>query len=176
MSSTNAQLNMTYDHPAYTARMIKQFAANTAGSGSTSDKFFALTNLKAYGASFLMTTAGTSTYTVGGTATTAGTQISALYVTNTATGSISLSTTTIGPFTIGGATGTASGIGGPFALNTVGGSVASQTVGTNTLTSGLGGIPMGRGDFLYFVNGTDASAVWVAQFDYAVAPLANLTA
>lgn len=201
MSQNNAQRQLPYDHPAVLARYASQLAANSAGSGNTSGKFYAHANLQVYGVTFQTVTAGTSTYTVAGTATAQAAQFSAIYITNTATGSVALATSTIGPFTIGGTTttganvsvggigGAAGGYQGPYALNTLGGTQTSLTWGTNTYiaspgtatgsqiqvgmpgagNAGLSGLPMNPGDQLYFVNGTDATAVIVptVQWGYA---------
>jgi hypothetical protein len=120
---------------------------------------------------------------------------------NTATNSVSLATNTIGPFTIGGTTtagtnvsvggigGVAGGFQGPYALNTLGGTNTSQVWGTNTYVTGtatgsqiqsgyfgapgigFGGLPMNPGDQLYFVNGTDATAIVVPILQYGVQPV-----
>lgn len=144
MSQNNALRQLPYDHPGVQARLAAQLSANSAGSGSTSGKFLAHAALQVYGVTFLTTTPGTSTYTVAGTATAQATQMSALYVTNTLTTTIALTTNTVGPFTIGGTTtagtnvavlgigGLAGGFQGPYALNTLGGTNTSQVWGTNS--------------------------------------------
>jgi hypothetical protein len=189
MSQNNQLRQVAYDAPAAVVRQAAILAANAAGSGSLSGKFLAWAALTLYGVTFAVTTAGTSTYTVSGTATTPATQVSALYITNTNTTgtAVALGTTTIGPFTVGGTAGpgtnvsvngfgggVAGGYGGPFALNTLGGTNTSQVFGTNTLTAGypgnagvgIGGLPMNPGDQLIFVMGTDATAVLVPIVQY----------
>ena len=158
MSQNNLTRQVPYDHASVVARLAAQLTANTAGSGSISGKFIAWTQLQVYGVTFGVTTPGTSTYTVAGTATSPATQISAIYITNTATNSVALSTTTIGPFTVGGTTtagtnvafggsyggglggigGVAGGFQGPYALNTLGGTNTSLTWGTNTYIAAPG--------------------------------------
>ena len=185
MAFGNTTRNFAYDHPTSLVRQQAILAANSAGSGSTSGKFYAYTNLIVYGVRFMTTTAGTSTYTVGGTATSGATQAGLLYVTNTATASIALATTTVGTntaFTIGGVLGTAGGVSGPYALNTLGGTNTTMPWGsatftaTNSLPIGQGGLPMNPGDTLQFVNGTDATAVYIPVIEYVIAPLANVIA
>lgn len=145
MSVNNTQRSLPYDHPAVLARYKETLAANSAGSGNATGKFRAHAALQVYGATFCCVAAGTSTYTVSGTATSPATQLSAIYITNTATNSVALATTTIGPFTVGGTSttgtnvqvggvggGVAGGYNGPYALNTLGGTNTSETWGTNT--------------------------------------------
>jgi len=204
VSQNNAVRSLPYDSAAVQARLNAILAVNSAGSASTSGKFYAHTQLQVYGVTFYTQTPGTSTYTVSGTATNPATSVSAIYITNTATNTVSLSTSTIGPFTIGGTTttgtnvsvggvggGVAGGYNGPYALNTLGGTNTSLTWGTNTYIAppavatgsqiqvgppggqniGFGGLPMNPGDVLYFVNGTDATAVWAAVLQYGIQPV-----
>ena len=194
--------NDAYDNATYLTRQSQALTANAAGSGSTSGKFVAWTNLIVYGATFFTTTAGTSTYTVNGTATNPATGCYALFVTTTATGSVALSTTTLGaaatPWAVIGGTsttganvnvggiggGVAGGYNGPYALNTLGGTNTSQVWGTATYSAGIpagnvagqGGVYMNAGDTLQFVNGTDATAVYQAVVQYSIAPLSNVLA
>ena len=185
-----------YDNPTYVTRQSQALAANSGGSGNSTGKFIAHTSLIVYGVTFSVTTAGTSTYTVAGTATAQASQWSAVYVTNTATNSIALATSTISAaFTVGGTTTTGAnvnviGIGGVaggaqvYALNTLGGTNTSLTWGTNTFTAGppgggsvgIGGLPMNLGDTLTFTNGTDATAVVVpiVHFTHALGALEPL--
>lgn len=119
--------------------------------------------------------------------------------TNTTGTAVSTSTQTIGPFIIGGTStagqnnvggtsgGIAGGYQGPYALNTLGGTNTSEAWGTNTYVTGtatgsqvqsgypgggvgFGGLPMNPGDQLYFVNGTDLTAVSVPVLQYGLAP------
>ena len=191
MSQNNLVRQVAYDAPSAVVRQAAQLAANTAGSASTSGKFLAWAALTVFGVTFAVTTPGTSTYTVSGTATTPATQVSALYITNTNTTgtAVTLGTTTVGPFTVGGTAGpgtnvsvngfgggVAGGYGGPFALNTLGGTNTSQVWGLTTQTAGypgnagvgIGGLPMNPGDQLIFVMGTDATAVLVPIVQYSL--------
>lgn len=204
MSQNNAQRSLPYDHAAVVARQAIQLGVNSAGSGSiSSTKFTAWALLQVYGATFATVAAGTSTYTVAGTATNPATQVSAIYIFNTSTtNTVALATQTIGPFTIGGTTtaganvsvggigGVAGGYQGPYSLNTLGGTNTAQVWGTTTYVTGtasvanqvsqgypgapgagFGGFPMNPGDQLYFVNGTDATATWVASIQYGLQPV-----
>jgi hypothetical protein len=154
---------MAYDHAAYINRQQAQVTAAAAGSGALSGKFYAFTNMQLMSVLAYVTTAGTSTYTVGGTQTSPAAQFSVLRVFNTATGSISLSTTTIGPFTIGGTNGTATGGWVQYAVNTA------------TGTAGQNGIAINQGDAIYCVTGTDATAVYTPVFEFQLTPLAPVT-
>lgn len=184
-----------YDNPTYQTRQSAILAANSAGSGALTGKFYAHCALTLWGVTFCVGTAGTSTYTVNGTATNPATSLYAIYITNTATGSnsIALATTTIGASTlgfvcggtstaganvnVGGIGGVAGGFQGPYSLNTLGGTNTSFVWGSNTFVTappgganaGIGGLPMQPGDVLYFVNGTDATAVVipVVHFSHA---------
>lgn len=198
MAQNNAVIGVVYDSPTAVTRLKQSLGPNAAGAGSLSrDKFYAHAALRAFGATFHTVTPGTSTYTVAGTATAQATQLSAIYITNTSTtGGVSLSTTTVGPFTVGGTStagtnvsvggvgGVAGGYQGPYALNTLGGTNTSQVWGTNTFVTGTatgaqiqsgypggggigyGGLPMNPGDQLYFIMGTDATAVIDAELQY----------
>lgn len=175
--------NMAYDHPAYVIRGTVN-GIMTAGSAGVSGKFVAFTDMLLFSLTTFTTVAGTSTYTgglVGGpsgvNATTgvavAATQLSLIRITNTAAAgaTVALSTTTVGPFTVGGeflgAGGTATnqiGASNQFALNTTAG------------VAGFGGLPISAGDQFYVVNGTDATAVELVTIDYQVQPLASVVA
>lgn len=188
MSLNNTVRQVAYDNPSALTRQVAQLAQNTAGSGSTSGKFYAWAALTVFGVTFATITAGTSTATVGGTATSPSASFSAIYITNTNTTgtAVSLGTTTVGPFVIGGTStatnvggqsgGIAGGYQGPYALNTLGGTNTTQVWGTGTYTAGypgnaqvgIGGLPMNPGDVLYFVNGTDATAVVVPILQYSL--------
>jgi hypothetical protein len=150
MSLNNANRTVPYDHPSVQTRQAYQLAANTAGSGNASGKFYAWTQLQVYGVTFVTTAPGTSTYSYNGTATSPATVMSAIYITNSNTTGTAVSTLTqtIGPFIIGGTStagqgnvggtsgGIAGGYQGPYALNTLGGTNTSITWGTNTFVSG----------------------------------------
>jgi hypothetical protein len=173
-----------YDHPAYQVRLNGFNSIMTAGSAGVSGKFVAFANMLLFSLNTYTTIAGTSTYTgglVGGPlgvnpttgVAVAATQLSLIRITNTASAgaTIALSTSTVGPFTVGGvflgAGGTATnqvGAYNQFALNTAAGS------------ANFGGLPINQGDQIYVVNGTDATAVELVSFDYQVQPLAAVTA
>jgi hypothetical protein len=87
--------------------------------------------------------------------------------------------------------GIAGGFQGPYALNTLGGTNTQLVWGTNTYVTtnlgtavgqtqvgypggggaGIGGLPMNPGDSLNFVNGTDASATWIAIVQWGYQPV-----
>jgi len=188
MSLNNATRQVAYDNSSAITRQAAQLASAAAGSGNASGKFYAWAALTLYGVTLATVTAGTSTYTVGGTATNPAAQVSAIIIqnTNTTGTAVTQGTTTIGPFTAGG-TGTYTNVGGtqgglaggytgPYALNTVGGTNTTQTVGTATYSlgyagnaaAGFGGIQLNPGDQIYFVNGTDATAVLVPTLQYSL--------
>ncbi len=154
MSQNNATRNCGYDNAAAVARTFFALGANSAGSGNaTANKFTVDAAMILYGIFCRDTTAGTSTYTVSGTATNPATTMSVIYITNTNTTgtAVSLATTTIGPFVVGG-TGTAGanapvggqggglpgGYNGPYAVNTLGGTNTSLTWGTLTYIAAPG--------------------------------------
>lgn len=167
--------NMGYDHPAYLTRASWN-GIMTAGSGGVSNKFVAHAALLLFSLNVQATVAGTSTYTttINGTTTVnvATTQLSLIRITNTAAAgaTIALSTSTIGPFTMGGGfvtTGTQTnqiGAYAQFPLNTTAG------------TAGFGGLAINEGDQIFVVNGTDATAVELVSIDYQIQPLASVTA
>jgi hypothetical protein len=143
--------SFSYDNASYLTRNSFQCAINSAGSGATTGKFYVHTAMILYGVRFNTVAAGTSTYTVNGTATTQANQWNVIYITNTNTTgtAVTLGTTTVGPFTVGGTSstgtnvnvggfggGVAGGFQGPYAVNTLGGTNTSQTWGTLTLTVG----------------------------------------
>lgn len=188
--------SFAYDNPTYVTRQSAILAANAAGSGASTGKFIAHCALILYGVTFSVTTAGTSTYTVAGTATAQAAQFNAIYVANTSGTSVALATNTVGPFTIGGTAssganvnvggigGVAGGYQGPFAINTLGGTNTSLVWGTNTFlvappgggNAGIGGLPMNPGDTVTFTNGTDATVVVVpiVHFTHALGALEPL--
>lgn len=175
--------SMAYDNAAYIARGTFN-SIMVAGSAGVSAKFTAFAAMLLFSLTTNTTVAGTSTYTgglVGGppgvNATTgvavAATQLNLIRITNTAASgaTISLSTTTVGPFTVGGvflgAGGTATNQ--AFASN-------SFALNTSTGTAGLGGLAINQGDQIFIVNGTDATGVELVSIDYQVLPGASVTA
>lgn len=175
--------NMAYDHSSYITRQ-SVFLSTVSGSAGTSSKYVAFANMALFSITAYTNTTGTTTVTntVGGTAT--STVSSAIFnvirVTNTAAAgsSVSLSTTTTGPFFIGGTfasggTGTAQ----------VGG-VSIYAISTNTATTQVnpygfgvnGGLAVNQGDLIWVVNGTDATANYSVVLDFQLQPLASITA
>ncbi len=169
--STGALKSMGYDHPSYVTRQLLFQSIMTAGSAGKSALFQAHANMILFGLNAYTTILGTSTYTYtqGGTATVAvaATQLSLIRITNTATpgATIALSTSTYGPFTIGGQFVTSGTL-----TNQVG-AYSQFQLNTNTGTAGYGGVPINQGDQVYVVNGTDATAVVLVNFDYQIAPV-----
>jgi len=149
--------------PTYLGRGVWQGSV-AAGASAQSTKFAAFAALQLMSINPVLTTLGTSTYTVNGTATISAQQLSLIIITNTSTTTTSaLSTTTIGPFTSGyNISGTATA--------TAGINVATQyALNTNTGTTGLGGVAVPQGSVMYVVSGTDATAVSVFTIDYQIA-------
>ena len=175
--------SMAYDNPAYLAR--GSFTSiMTAGSAGVSAKFVAHANLLLFSLNTYTTIVGSSTYTGGlyggpsGVNPTTGvavlaTQLNLIRITNTAAAgaTVSLSTSTVGPFTVG---GSFLGAGGT-ATNQVGGSNWFP-LNTATGSGGLNGLAINQGDQIYIVNGTDASAVELINIDYQIQPLASVMA
>jgi hypothetical protein len=170
-SSTGSLKSMGYDHPSYTTRQLLFQSIMTAGSGGVSGKFLAHANMILFSLNAYTTIAGTSTYTftAGGTGTVAvaATQLSLIRITNTASAgaTIALSTSTYGPYTVGG-----SFVGGGTQTNQVG-AYSQFQLNTNTGTAGLGGVPINQGDQVFIVNGTDLTAVELVAVDYQLAPI-----
>lgn len=176
---------MAYDSPAYLARLSKTDGANTAGASTNFAKFIAFTSLTIFSVTATLITAGTSTTTLwNGTATTTsinGDSFSLLRVTNNAApgAAPSLSTATYGPFSQSLYNGTATatqttvaGVSNNIALSGTATSGQAQA-GTNTAS---GGFTVNQGDAVYIVRGTDATAVSAYALEYAITPLANVTA
>lgn len=154
MSQNNQTRNVGYDSAVAVARQGFWLGAPAAGaSGVSPNKFQVWAASILWGVRFRTTTPGTSTYTVGGTATSPATQFSVIYITNTNTTgtAVTLGTNTIGPFTIGGTGvagtnapvggqggGLAGGYNGPYAVNTLGGTNTSLAWGTNTFIAAPG--------------------------------------
>lgn len=172
------QKSMSYDHPAYEARLEHAFGQNAAGASTAFSKFVAFAALTVFGLHAFLITAGTSTYTAwNGTATTTaitGDSLSLIKVTNTSTTNTpALSTSTFGPYALslynGTSTGTQTTVAGAFNQY-----VISGTGGAGSNTGG--GISVNPGDTLHVVRGTDATAVIAVAMEYGLTPLANITA
>lgn len=173
---TQVQKSMAYDHPSYTTRQAFAFGAITAGSAGVTSKFATHASLLLFSLTTWSTIVGTSTYTYtqGGTSTVAvaATQVSVIVITGTqsAGATIALSTTTYGPFTVGGQFVTSGTL-----TNQVG-AYSSFQLNTNTGTAGYGGVVVPQGSQVYVVNGTDATAVEDCTIDYQIQPLAGVEA
>lgn len=173
--------SMGYDHPTYTARVGAFTGVQAAGAAaSLGTKFTAFANMLLFSLNVLTTTAGTSTFTTGlannpVTATTAvaSQQYNLLRITNTAASgtTAALSTTTYGPFTLGGNFTVSS-----TATNQAGAYNQFQIAGNGTTTASNGGVVINAGDQIVISNGTDTTAASVYSVDYSVLPLANVVA
>lgn len=150
--------------PTYLTRQDANLGSVAAGASGVTSKFVAFANCMLFGLTAVLTTLGTSTYTQSGTATASGQQLSVIVIqnTNTTGTAVTLSTTTYGPYLIGGQGLSTAAIGGfnQYQLN------------TNTGSAGWGGVPLPFGAQAYVVSGTDATAVSAITIDYQVAPLA----
>jgi hypothetical protein len=161
-----ATKNMAYDHPAYLARLTIPLPVSAAGSGAIFARFTAFTNMMIMSIGVNWQVAGTSTYTLSGTATNPATQFSVIRIFNTSTTTVALSTSTYGPFTCGGPLSNAIGGYSNFAVNNTG------TLPANAIA---GGLSVNAGDQIYCVNGTDASVTYLPAWEVNITPTANVT-
>jgi hypothetical protein len=173
------QKSAGYDHPTYTARQ-SVFFLRPAGANGVSSNYVAHANLLAYAMTIQTTQVGnaTSSYTftgVNGSATVAAVsdQLTLYVVTNTSTGtaSVSLSTATYGPNVVTGqyiASGTYT--------NQIGQTQQTQLNGTASGTAGLGGILIPQGSLFYIQGGTDTAATESVTIDFNIQPLAGVPA
>jgi len=155
-----SQKSMMYDHPTYIARVSEAFGANTAGASSATAKWIAFT------ASHVFSIAATSF--VVGTSTTTGWNGTAT-VTATGTGDLITGLKV---------SGTATSTYGPYALNAAQGGfqrIQLFQTGVGSATSD-GGVAFAAGDTFHMVRGTDATAVQVTGIEYAIDPLASVSA
>lgn len=167
------QKNMSYDHPAYTARLSHAFGQNAAGASTAFSKFVAFTNLTVFAVQAATIAVSTSTQTsYNGTGTVvqiAADQFNVIHVNNGA----AVTTATHGPFGV--STGTAT------TTTTIGiiTRVQLSGVGTGTVQAGAsaadGGFVMQPGDTLHILRGTDATAVSGFALEYGVAPQSNVS-
>lgn len=130
-----------------------------AGASGAFSKFCAFADMKVMAIVANVVTAGTSTFTAwNGTATvtqTAGDSVSGIRVSGT-------TTTTHGPFTVGGGAG----------------AVRRIELGTSTgagQPTGGPGLPLNAGDVFHLVRGTDATAVTAVACELQLATTAALT-
>jgi hypothetical protein len=167
-----------YDNPAYVTRQ-SCFLVRGAGNAAKTALYVAHANLLAYAATINVTAVGqaTSSYTysgANGSATVAALsdQLSLIVVLNTAVGtaSVSLQTTSYGPWTVSGAF-----LSSGTYTNQVGQNQQIQ-LNTNTGTGGLGGILIPEGAQFFFQGGTDTTAVESITMDFNIQPLAAVPA
>ena len=182
--------NMAYDHPSYITRNVLALGVTTAGASAVTEKFTAFTGLTIFSCTAGVLATGTSTYASlwNGTATIAtgvGAQTWALVrIFNTAAAGATpaLGTATYGPFMLslfdGTTTNTQTNSAKPFFANTVqlynptGTGTGQVQAGTNT---GNGGFNINAGDFVYVVQGTDATATASYSLEFQITPLANVS-
>lgn len=173
--TARTDISKAYDHPLYGARGSFN-GIMTAGSGGVSQKFVAHAAMRLFTLNVYTTILGTSTYTGGlygqppsATLAVAATQLNLIRITNTASAgaTIALSTSTVGPFTVGGVFNGS----GNTATNQIG---AAMYFPLNT-TDAVGGLAINRGDQVYVVNGTDGTAVELIGIDYQLVPGTDVT-
>ena len=184
--------SVSYDNPSYVTRQSISLAT-ISGSGGTSTKFMAFTQLTLFGLTIAPTVLGSSTYTVNGSSTTSA--MSAYYVfvanTNTTGTAVTLATNTVGgastgPIYVGGTGIMGSNVNVPglpavggyqkYSLNTLGGTNTTMAWGTTTYSSGypggnyagIGGVYMNPGDVFYVVAGTDATGTSTVLLEYQI--------
>jgi len=167
-----SQKNAAYDNAVSLARFAVNLTKTTAGSGGTSDIYFARGNEILWSIGARQIVAGTSTYTTtttvlasGAISTTTNTYTAAtliqpyrVNVTGTTT-----TTTTFQTFAVA-------------AANTTNGTEARQNYTNAANVNAGGGVLLSLGDQVYVTNGTDATAVTVPVLEMSIAPLANFTA
>jgi hypothetical protein len=202
MAQNNQIRSISYDEPCALVRVGVQQGVTTAGSAGLPagtnglSKFVAWTNMVLWGVSFLTVAAGTSTYTVNGTALSPAYGASLVYITNTNTTgtAVTMNTQTVTNFAViagtslntgaqpnifGYSPNVVNGASGLYAVNTLGGTNTSMPWGTQTFTAGnnpstsqgIGGLPLGVGDQVYVQNGTDATATFIAVLHVSIAPV-----
>ena len=157
--SVRVSKTQAYDHVVSQERFKVQLTKMTAGSGGTSDIYYALGNEQVYGMGAYVAVAGTSTITTTDTVGTAG-QLGLAISTNTGTAATSLTAYRV--------SGTNTTTASPFAIGTGAGAVANNWTQLSTAT---GGVPLSAGDKLYFVSGTDATATQVPWLEFTVQPV-----
>lgn len=184
-----ATRNMSYDHPAYVARLTHSLGAVAAGASAVTGKFIAFTAMNIFAVVATAVATGTSTYASqwNGTATIAtsvgGQTYSVIRITNNAAlgATPSLSTATYGPFALslfdGTTTNTQTNSAKPGFTNVVP-LYGTATTGTAQAGSAAaqGGFNINQGDQLYVVQGTDATAVGAYALEYGITPLSSVTA
>jgi hypothetical protein len=174
---------MAYDHPAYISRLSHNFGANAAGASTAFSKFVAFTAMTVFAITAADAVTGSSTYTFwNGTATVTGIAADAFTVRHVINGT-AVSTRTFGTFAVAPYNGTATGT-----QTATAGVVCRYELsnGTSTATTGViqagapgnsnGGFNIAAGDTIDILRGTDATAVTVFNMEYAILPLANVSA
>jgi hypothetical protein len=165
------QKNAAYDHAMSISRYTLGMTKTTAGSGGTSEVYFARGNEVLWSIGARQVTAGTSTYTTT-TTTLAGGALTTAVNTNTAATLIqpfrvnitgtTTTTTTFQTFVVA-------------AANTTNGTEARYNYTNAANVNAGGGVLLALGDQVYYTNGTDATAVTTPMFEMSIAPLANVT-
>jgi len=163
-----SQKNQAYDNAVSIARYMHSMTKTTAGSGGTSEVYFARGNEILWSIGARQVTAGTSTYTTT-TTTLSGGALTTVVNTNTAA-------TLIQPFRVTGTTTTTFQTFAVAISNTTNGTEARQNYTNAANVNAGGGVLLAAGDQIYYTNGTDATAVTTPMLEFSVAPLANVTA
>lgn len=160
--------NQAYDHAVSVERYSVLMTKTTAGSGGTSEIYWARGNEQLWSVGAKQVTAGTSTYTTTTTVLTAGGVVT---TTNTHTAA-----TLIQGFRVSGTTTTTFQTFPVAAANSTNGVEARQNFTNAANVNAGGGVALSLGDQVYYTNGTDATAVTAPVLEFSVAPLANVTA
>jgi hypothetical protein len=160
--------NQVYDHAVTIERLFVPMTKTTAGSGGTSEVYFARGNEILWSIGARQVTAGTSTYTTTTTTLAAG---AVSTTTNTYTAA-----TLIQPFRISGTSTTTFQTFAVAAANGANGTEARQNFTNASGVNAGGGQLLTAGDQVYYTNGTDATAVTTPVLEFSVAPLGNITA
>jgi hypothetical protein len=149
----------SYDNPNYLLRQSLQFG-KVSGNAATA-KLIAYANMQAFAVSIFVDVAGTSTFSSTISAQTF--QLTVITNTNTTGTAITLTTTTWGPYAVGGlaiSTATGTGLAGAF---------LQFSLNTSTGTASLGGYFIPQGSEMVVTLGADATAVLVPSIDYQLA-------
>lgn len=167
--------NMSYDHPAYTARFFHAYGQNAAGASTNFSKFVAWTTMQLFAITAAAITAGTSTQTAAnGTGAAVvninGDQFNLIHVINGA----AVTTTTHGPFSLSTGTATVTSAIGAFTRVQLSGAGLTGNVQAG-LSTADGGVNVNAGDTIHILRGTDATAVSAFAIELAVQQLANVS-
>ena len=160
--------NVAYDNAMTLARFSVPMTKTTAGSGGTSEIYWARGNEILWSVGARQVTAGTSTYTTTTTLISTGTSTT---VVNTYTAA-----TLLQPYRVSGTTTTTFQTVPIAAANSTNGTEARQNYTNAANVNAGGGVALSAGDQIYYVNGTDATAVTAPVLEMGIAPLANVTA